>query len=172
MEITPNEIDIIEDAGILDGSPVKMIRTKGGFWICVGKPKGKYREEAIGAGSHPAIVKYNVEKQYPNFQPAMMKSEHFNADAVVQKHSHFLDGELRKSGHDIYSIQNGNNIQFHITKHQLRIASPSCVLDKNNTLTITVDFPKQFSRAFSAAALEKAASCGAERIAIRRKNAR
>jgi hypothetical protein len=161
MQITPSEIDIVEEAGVLDGSPVKMIRTKGGFWIAVGKPKGKMREEAIGAGSHPAIVKYNIEKQYPGFQPSMMKSEHLSDSAVVQKHSHFLSEDLRKSGHDIYSVQVGSDVNFHITRHNLKVVTISGVIHAQSLLVKSSTFPKEFTRSISAATLEKALACGA-----------
>jgi len=164
MQVTSNEIDTIEEAGLLDGHPVKMIRTKGGFWICVGKPKGKYREEAIAAGSHPAIVKYNVEKQYPDFQPAMMKSEHFNSNTIVERHSHFLTEELRKSGHDIFSVQTDNEVNFHITKHFMRVASVGSTIDNGCMVIKNPQFPKEFARAISGATVEKAHSCGAKKV--------
>src|SRR5258706_429515 len=101
MKLTPNEIDSIEDAGMLDGAAVKLLRTKGGFWMAVGRPRGKFRDEALAAGSHPAIVRYNLERQFPGFQPAMMKSELASDPSKVERHSHFLSDSLRKSGHDL-----------------------------------------------------------------------
>jgi hypothetical protein len=123
MQITPNEIAHVEEAGSLNASPVKLIKTKGGFWIAVAKPRGKIKEEAVAAGSHPAIVRYNLEKQFPDFEPSLMKSEHYNDAAIVDKHSHFLSDDLRKSGHDLYSVQEGTTVSFKIThqnieKHQ------------------------------------------------------
>lgn len=159
MQITPNEIHSIEDAGTLDSSPVKMIRTKGGFWIAVGKPRGKFREEAIAAGSHPAIVKFNLEKQYPGFQPTMMKSEEFSNNAVVERHTHFLTEELRKSGHDIYSVQEGDRVDFHITKHNVKIASVNGLVDKEMLTISKLDIPPEFSRGMAGASVEKAVSC-------------
>lgn len=159
MQITPNEIDSIQEAGTLDGSSVKLIRTKGGFWIAVGKPRGKYKEEAIAAGSHPAIVKFNLEKTYPSFQPAMMKSEYFSDSSIVDKHSHFLTEELRKSGHDIYSVQDGEKVDFHITKHNLKIASVNGMLEKEFLIITDLDIPQEFSRGLAGAAVEKAVGC-------------
>lgn len=159
MKITPNEIDTVEEAGTLNNTPVKLIRTKGGFWIAVGKPKGKYREEAIAAGSHPAIVKFNLEKMYPDFQPAMMKSEYFSDSAIVEKHSHFLTEELRKSGHDIYSVQEGEMVNFHITKHDLKVATVNGVLEKEFLVIKGLEIPSEFSRGMAGAAVEKAVSC-------------
>ncbi len=159
MEITPNEIASIEDAGMLNGHPVQLIRTKGGFWIATGRPKGKYRAEAIAAGSHPAIVKFNVEKSFPDYQPAMMKSENFNDGSIVEKHSHFLNQELRKSGHDIYSVQDGKSIDFHITKHNLKVASVNGILEGNYVVINNLDIPKKFAKGLAGAAVEKAAGC-------------
>lgn len=156
MNITPNEIHSIEEAGTIDGHGVKMIRTKGGFWIAVGKPKGKFREEALAAGSHPAIVKFNLEKTYPTFQPALMKSEYFSDNAVVEKHSHFLSEGLRKSGHDIYSVQEGDNVNFHITKHNMKIASVNGVVDKEFLTISHLNIPQEFSRGMAGASVEKA----------------
>ena len=166
MQLTPNEIDIVEEAGVLDEYPVKLIRTKGGFWIAVGKPKGKLREEALAAGSHPAIVKYNLEKQYPKFQPSLMKSEYLSDGSIVDKHSHFLTQELRKSGHDVYSVQNGNEIDFHITKHNVKVNSISGRVDNDVLVINKLDIDKQFTRALAGATTEKALACGAKKVRI------
>ena len=169
MQITPEEISSIEEAGMLDNSPVKMIRTKGGFFIAVGKPKGKNKEEALSAGSHPAIVKFNIEKQYPGFQPSMMKSELLSDSTVVEKHSHYLSEDLRKSGHDVYSLQKGKNVEFHVTKNNIHVSSISAVIE-NDALTIKkMNSSKEFARALAGATAEKASSCGAIKVKINRK---
>lgn len=165
MNISPNEIDSIEEAGTLDGQTVKLIRTKGGFWIAVGQPKGKIRSEALGAGSHPAIVKYNIEKQYPGFQPIMMKSE-FGQKEVVESHSHFLSDELRKSGHDIYSVQNGPSIDFHVTKHNMKVSTINGNLVEDSLVLAKLDLDKQFARALAGATTEKALASGAAKIKV------
>jgi hypothetical protein len=166
MQISPEEIDTIEDAGMLDQHPVRLIRTKGGFWICVGKPKGKLKEEAIGAGSHPAIVKFNVEKMYPDFQPAMMKSEYFSDSTVVEKHSHFLSDELRKSGYDLYSVQLDNDVDFHITKHHVATFSVNSKLENGTMVIKQMNVGKEFARALAGATTEKAMSCGASKVKL------
>lgn len=159
MQITANEIDSVEDAGLLNGNPVKLIKMKGGFWIAVSRLKNRSQEEAIGAGSHPAIVKYNLAKQYPEFQPSMQKSDLFSNTSIVEKHSHFLDDDLRKSGHDIYSVQNGLNVSFQITKHNNSIAEVKAELN-NKSLTLKgLNIPKEFSKAFAGATVEKAMLC-------------
>lgn len=168
MQITPNEIDTIEDAGVLDGSPVKLLRTKGGFWMAVGRPRGKFREEALAAGSHPAIVRYNLEKQHPGFQPSMMKSELLSESTKVEKHSHFLPDALRKSGHDIYSVQSGDKIEFQITKQNVKIHSVDSTMENGSMVFKDVAIGREFTRALSGATAEKALSCGAK-IKIQRK---
>lgn len=160
MNITPNEVDTIEDAGVLDGSPVKLLKTKGGFWMAIGRPRGKYKDEAIAAGSHPAIVKYQIEKQYPTFQPAMMKSEAMGAQAKVEKHSHFLPDSLRKSGYDIFSIQSLNKIEFQVTKQNVTVHSVESQLEDGKMVFNELKIGKEFTRALAGATAEKALECG------------
>lgn len=158
MRITPEEIDKVEEAGTMNGGPVKLIRTKGGFWIAIGRKKGKNSEEALTAGSHSAIVKYNMEKQFPDFQPNLMKSEGA-VEAIVNKHSHYLSDDLKKSGHDIYSIQTGDSVEFHITHGNSQIAKVTGSLDKSHLYITELSIPKQFAAAMAGATVEKAVSC-------------
>jgi hypothetical protein len=166
MQITEKEVDSIEDIGMLHKNPVKMIRTKGGFWIAVGKQKGKYKDEALAAGSHPAVVKFNLEKQYPDFQPSLMKSENFADNSVVESHSHFLSDDLRKSGHDLYSIQNGNAVEFQITKHNTKIASVNSSVESEAFVVnkLPAGFKKEFAHSLASAVVEKAVSCNKKKI--------
>lgn len=158
MQITPNEISSIEDAGMLDGNPVKLLRTKGGFFMAIARPKGKLKEEAIAAGSHPAIVRFNIEKQYPDFQPAMMKSQSFSDSNIVDRHSHFLSDTLRKSGHDLYSIQNGSKVDFYLTKHNMNISSIKGNIVQDELILETLKISKDLSLPIASAVAEKALS--------------
>ena len=160
MNITPDQIDIVEDGGILDGQDVKMIRLKGGFWMAIHKGK------VISGGSHPAIVKHSVSKMHPNFQPVMCKSEAFS-DALVDRHSHFLTEELRKSGHDVYSIQTGSDIEFQITKHNIKVASVHTHLQEDGLYIPELSIPKEFTRAMAGATTEKAISCNSKTIRVK-----
>ncbi|NJO48119.1 MAG: hypothetical protein HC840_00220 [Leptolyngbyaceae cyanobacterium RM2_2_4] len=169
MNITPNEISEIEEIGTMNGLPVKLLTTKGGFRIAVGRNQGKQVDEALAAGSHPAIVKYNLEKQYAAFQPAMMKSEVSMSPAVVVNHSHFLSEDLKKSGHDVYSVQSGTNIEFQITKHDIRVGSIQTTLEKDSLVVNKMDMSKEFSHALAGATTEKALSCGAAKVRIQGK---
>lgn len=169
MNITPNEIDSIEDVGMMNGFAVKLLRTKGGFHIAVGRNAGKHIDEALAAGSHPAIVKYNLEKQYAAFQPAMMKSEVSLSPAVVVNHSKYLSEDLKKSGHDIYSVQTGTNIEFQITKHDVRVGSLQTTLENDSLVVNKMEMPKEFSHALAGATTEKALACGAAKVKIQAK---
>ena len=169
MNINQNEIESIEDVGIMNGAHVKMLRTKGGFHIAVGRANGKMIDEALAAGSHPAIVKYNLEKQYTSFQPAMMKSEISLNPAVVTKHSHYLSDDLKKSGHDVYSVQSGTNIEFQITKHDVKIGNVQATLEKDAIVVNSMSVSKEFSHALAGATTEKALSCGAAKVRIQGK---
>lgn len=170
MNITPNEIAEIEEIGMMNGFPVKLLTTKGGFRIAVGRNTNKQIDEALAAGSHPAIVKYNLEKQYAAFQPSLMKSEGALNPAVVTKHSHYLSEDLKKSGHDVYSVQTGQNIEFQITKQDVKIGSAKGTLS-GDALVIEpkMDMPKEFSHAFAGATAEKALACGAAKVRIQGK---
>lgn len=161
MNIRPEDIDTIESAGMLDGEEIKLVRSRGGFWMACG------RKGVLAAGSHPAIVKHTLGKMHPNFQPVLCKSESLGTESVVDRHSHFLSDELRKSGHDIYSIQTGTEIEFQITKHNIKVASvPSHIM--NDTLVIDqLKFPKEFSRAMAGAATEKALACKSKSIMVK-----
>lgn len=158
MQLTPNDVASVEEIGHLSGNSVKLVRTKGGFWIAIARKKGKISEEALGAGSHPAIVKYNLEKQFPDFEPSMKKSEGF-IEPIVEKHSHFLSDELRKSGHDIFSVQTGPTVEFQITKQNSKIASVTGNIDSEHLSLHDLNIPKEFGKAMAGASVEKATSC-------------
>jgi hypothetical protein len=153
MQITANEIDRVEEVGQLHGNSVKMIKTKGGFWIALGRKKGKISEEALSAGSHPAIVKYHLEKQFPEYQPNMMKSEG-QANPIVVSHSHFLADNLRKSGYDIFSIQTGPSVEFHITKLNANVAIVPASLVEDQLFIEELNIPKEFAKSMAGASVE------------------
>lgn len=158
MNITANDIDRVEDSGTIDGNPVKLIRTKGGFWMALARRRYKPSEECLAAGSHPAIVKYQLEKQFPDYHPAMMKSEGY-VESFVMSHSHFLSEDLRKSGHDIFSVQTGSSVEFLITKHNSQIATVNSELSKDHLIIENLNIPKEFAKAMAGATVEKSISC-------------
>jgi len=160
MNITPDQVDTVETGGTLDGQEVKLIRLVGGYWIAIHKGK------AVSGGSHPAIVKHAVSKMFPNFQPVMCKSEAFS-DACVEQHSHFLSDKLRKSGYDIYSIQDNSDIEFQITKHNIKVASVQSILQSDGLYIPEINVPKEFIKSLAAATTEKALSCNSKTIKVK-----
>lgn len=158
MKLTSNDILTVHEIGTINKNPVKLLRTKGGYWIAVGRKKGSVSEEPLGAGSHSAIVKFNLEKQYPDFEPVLVKSES-GFEPIVEKHSHFLNEDLKKSGHDIYSIQTGNDVEFQITKNNLKISGVNGKIDIDYLSLNNLSIPKQFTKALAGATVQKAVSC-------------
>ena len=160
LSLQPADIDVVEDAGVLDGQPVRLARTKGGFWMAI------HRGKVLAGGSHPAIVKHSVSKMYHGFQPVMCKSEGFE-EAVVDQHSHFLSDDLRKSGHDIYSIQTADQVEFQITKNNLKLASVSGSIQNDALVINELRFPKEFAKAMAGATTEKALDCKMKAIKVK-----
>jgi hypothetical protein len=165
MELKPNEIEAVEQIGQLNGSPVRMVKTIGGFWIVVGKPKGKGQEEALAAGSHPAIVKYNVEKQFSEFQPTLAKSELTGSSENVRGYTELLPQEMRKGGYEMYSLSKGSTIDYILTKHGAQVHSFHAEVSSESLKFKKSDKPlneniKGFSRAVSVVATQQAKESG------------
>ena len=85
MEIKPNEVDEVKVIGKLNGDDVKLVKTHGGFHIAMGKKdKKSNKAEALAAGSHQALVAYQIEKIHGNdFEPTIFKSEANSAPYVL-----------------------------------------------------------------------------------------
>jgi len=119
--IRPSEIKSVEEIGTLENSPVKMIRTIGGLYVATGRPKGRREDEAIAAGSHPAIVKHNVEKMYgQNYQAHMHKSEGAVEPQVVD-HTAKLEKALVDKGYTLFSVQADAAIDFVLSKSGVEV---------------------------------------------------
>jgi hypothetical protein len=134
MNIKPSEIESVEDIGLIKGRPVKLLKTLGGFYLAIGSPNGK--EEALAAGSHPAIVKYNLKKKFKDFHATMSKSEHKPEDVVVE-HTSLLPPEMISKGYDLYSVKKPLSNEYYLTKfnaEQLKIT-----LSKGETFVKAVE---------------------------------
>lgn len=164
MKILDSEIDSVEPFGMLDGKPVNLVRTRGGLNLAT-RIGTKGEDEVLGAASHQAILCYTIEQRFPSFQPMLMKSEGLKLSA--ESHSHFLSDDLRKSGHDIYSVQNGNDIEFFITKQNIKVGSANGSI-KDSYLTIdTLKVSKETITAISSAVSEKALNSGLKGVRIK-----
>jgi hypothetical protein len=158
IEIKPSEIESVDSIGELDGEQVKLVKTRGGLYIAVGRPRGKKKEEVIAAGSHPAIVKYNIEKSFAEFQPAMMKSE-AGEESIVAGMSDLLPANMRKSGYDLYVLRKSNAVDFVLTQSQIEVINfPGHLTDSDLVLfksdkVVTSDIVPAISAITAAAAM-------------------
>lgn len=156
MKVNQSEIANIEEIGTLDGNPVKLVKTKGGLFFAVARQFGQPQESGLALGSHAGIVKYQLSKQYPNFQPSLQKSSVFTDLSVIDQHSHFLSDDLRKSGHDIYSVENGDKVEFHVLKHGRKIAQANGMLIGTDLHIIYTNASSSMAKSLSGAFTEKA----------------
>lgn len=115
--IRPEEIDYIEEIGDLNGNPVKMIRTKGGFFCLTGKEANSGKEIPLAAGSHPAIVKFELQKKYgKGFREHMSKSESTIQPFVIEN-TNYLNKDLIKKGYSLYSVISGSDVALVVSHY-------------------------------------------------------
>ncbi len=159
MKILESEIASTEPFGMIDGKEVKLVRMKGGLNLAT------LGSEVLGAASHQAILCYSVEQRYPKFQPMIMKSEGLRLTA--ESHSHFLTDNLRKSGHDIYSVQSGNLVDFYITKQSIKVGMAKGSVDGDRLVISSIDAPREFLSGLSGAVAEKVLSAGLKGMRVK-----
>lgn len=156
MQITPGEIDSVDVVGTLDGNPVKMVRLIGGLYCTVGKRSGSKNEEVLGAASHSAICLYNVEKAFKNFIPSLMKSESEQVNVVG--YTELLPNDLKKSGYEIFMLEDIKGLSFTLAKNGIEKASfKGQMSDDTLKLSKSSDLDPSFAAAFSRATAQIAA---------------
>lgn len=144
FDIKTEEISKIVNIGELNSADVQLISTKGGLHLILGKSSPNSRKpEILIAGSHPGIIKYQLEKNFSGFMPKMEKSESGIPDNITQYGSH-LPSDLQKSGFDVYIIKNNENVNLTLTKYsvsQLELVAKheNNILIINNISNISVD---------------------------------
>lgn len=164
MKILENDIASVEPFGMMDGKQVNLVRTKGGLNLAT-MLDAKGADTVLGAASHQAILCYTIEQRFPSFQPMIMKSEGLKLNA--ENHSHFLSDEIRKSGHDLFSVQNGNNIEFYLTKQSLKVGGVSTeVIGDTLYINRTGPFETPY-RQLAGAISEKALSIGIKKVKVK-----
>lgn len=164
MKISDNDIASVEPFGIIEGKPVSLVKTKGGLNLAT-MEDSRGQDTVLGAASHQAILCYTIEQRFPKFQPMIMKSEG-GIKFEAESHSHFLSDDLRKSGHDIYSIQNGDDIQFYITKQNIKVACVNSSKKDNYLVVDSSNVLKEYVKAISSAVSEKALSNGLKGVKV------
>lgn len=118
MDIKPNEVESIKVIGELNGQSVKLIKTLGGFYAAVGaRSKSSKVVEPLAAGSHPALVSHQIEKEFKkDYQPTIMKSESETFPSV-KEFTKKLPKEMVDAGYQVYSLTKNNDINFIATKN-------------------------------------------------------
>lgn len=135
MEILPKEVESVKTIGNLHGEDVKLVKTRGGFYIAVGK-KGQNtkKAEALAAGSHGAIVNHALSKEYgQSFQPAIFKSEQDQLEDVKDR-SCFLSKNLSDKGLELYVLNKNNNLDFVLYRHGLTVGEYKAEISQNSLL--------------------------------------
>lgn len=123
MEIKPSEVEEVKVIGKLHEDDVKLVKTKGGFYVAIGKKKkDANKADALAAGSHQALVAHQVEKMHgQSFQPVMAKSE---AEKLpeVEDMSDILPDMAKNSGLELFVLEKYNHVDFVFCKHGIELA--------------------------------------------------
>lgn len=116
MDIRPEEIKSIKSIGTLNGDEVKLIHLHGGFNVAIGKKnKEAKKAEALAAGSHPAIVSFQLEKEFKkDFAPAIHKSEISQLEKV-ECYNNVVSNDLVTKGIEVYTLSKDHVIDFVVT---------------------------------------------------------
>ncbi len=129
LEISPADIAEIEECGELNGSPVKMIKTTGGYYVAIGKDK-KGQMKPVGTGPHKAICSFMVEKMNPGFSPLIAKNEGDNPE-VTDLTKNLEDSKINK-GYTLHSIrENECNHKIVLSHHLAEVASADVQISDN-----------------------------------------
>lgn len=118
--IKESDIASIDECGMLDDSPVQMIRTTGGLWLMVGKPK-KGSDTVLAAASHPAIARHQASKQFSGFKPHMMKSEG-EIEVEVQDLTKSLTKEIQAEGYELYKMEENGTTSFTVSRNEIELS--------------------------------------------------
>jgi len=140
MEIKSEEVESIKTVGKLNDYDVKIVKTFGGFYCAVGKKtKHSKSPECLCAGSHIALLNYELSKQFgSSFEPIMQKSEQEAFENVEEK-TDKLPNDFINKGLQLFVLSKSNNIDFILYKNGLTIAEykgeiiqDSLVIKKSN----------------------------------------
>jgi len=144
MEILPNEVESIKVIGNLFDDEVKIIKCIGGFHVAVGKRnKRNKNQEALAAGSHPALVAHQLHKQFgSDFQPAIMKSEHDRMPTIEDK-STYLSRDNIEKGIELYVLQKHNDFEFIACKNGITLCKYDATAEDNKLLIKSYFFNKK-----------------------------
>lgn len=146
MQIKPEEVEEVKVIGRLYGDDVKMVKTKGGFHIAMGKKERNSRKaDALAAGSHAALVSYQLEKMHGHdFEPAIFKSEADQLPEVEDK-TDILPKEAQNAGIELFILNKSNNLDFVMCKHGLELAKYETEYTADELIVKNYSFRKSLS---------------------------
>jgi len=146
MNIKPDEVEEVKVIGRLNDDDVKIVKTKGGFHVAIGKKeKNSRKADALAAGSHPGIVSYQIEKMYgTGFQPAIFKSEQDALHKVEDKTENLPD-MAKNAGLELYVLNKSNEYSFVLCKHGLELAKYETELEADELVINSYNFRKSIS---------------------------
>jgi hypothetical protein len=146
MDIKPEEVEEVKIVGRLHNDDVKMVKTRGGFHILIGKKeKNSSKADALAAGSHPGIVTYQIEKMYgTQFQPAIFKSEK-DSPHKVEDRTENLPEIAKNAGLELYVLNKSNTYDFILCKHGLELAKYETTHQDNELVINSYNFRKSIS---------------------------
>lgn len=138
--LNPQDVESIEVVGKLHGDDVKMIKTKGGYHMFVGRRAPHSEESVLTGSSHRAIGLHNLSKNYQNFQQTLKKSEEESLPIVRAM------GE--KHGYDIYSLEKGEDVLVSACKHGVEVMSLLLKREEDGLYTsaINKDLAQKFNK--------------------------
>lgn len=133
--IKPEEIDDIFDIGELNGQPVKVIKTIGGFYAATAK-EANGKDAVLAGGSHPALVRHQLVKRFgKNFHPSLLKSENKQTNAQVIEKTKFLSKDQIDKGFDLNAVIQDGDVNLIIQHHGVPVLSQKA-LAKSDSLEI------------------------------------
>lgn len=137
MHIDPKEIKSIKTIGSLHDEDVKLVATKGGLYLALGrKSKSKKGHEALAAGSHPALVLHQIGKQFKeDFQHGINKSEDEQSFEVNE-----LSCNIK--GLSMFSIKSTSNSDIVIAKFGIEICKCECSVNGSDLKIKKIDYKK------------------------------
>lgn len=169
MDIMPEEVESVKTIGNLHGSDVKMVKTRGGLFVAIGKKeKSKNKLEALAAGSHGAIVSHHVTKQFgSDFRPAIFKSEQ-DSLGTVKDNTEFLPSTAISKGMELYTISKGSTVDFVLSKYGLSVLQYSAEIEDGSLVvkksSSSIDKDSDIAKAVSKTIVRKAEELGVSKI--------
>jgi len=174
LSIKPSEIESIDDIGELDGSPVKLVKCIGGFFMAIGRQQGRGQDEALATGSHAAIVKYSLEKNFRSYRPAMEKSESFDIERVTGL-TELVPKELRLKGYELHALKKHEDTSYIVSKYGSEVVQYKTFKMDNSLVVMSPsnlikDEELPISSAIVRAVTQEASNSGKESIVFRNKS--